>query len=286
MHAPTYPPTYLHTYLPTFPQKWGDEGWLIWQNLLKSSGAHEEEWVVYRTAEVGELPRLEDDLDGVLIPGSHYSAYEEHAWIHALCDYVRQCYIPWTADTNDPEHVLKPQIVGSCFGAQIVARALGGTVAPNPRNKCACPHMRLPAQCAAAVSQPQPVEAIGYRRPNDIVALLRGHQQSFSASAPLTDSHFLRLAACAADIVKAEEVLILESFVRQPFAEGLFMRTSAGPRFQPEPRKWKEGAGGRKRKLTINEERETIPFMRITQTHGACMVWRGGGRGKEGGREG
>lgn len=34
---------------------------------------------MYRTAERGELPSLDDDLDGVLIPGSHYSAYEGEA---------------------------------------------------------------------------------------------------------------------------------------------------------------------------------------------------------------
>jgi hypothetical protein len=82
---------------------------------------------------------------------------------------------------------------------------------------------------------------------------------------------------------QAEEVLILESFVRQPFAEGLFLRTSAGPRFVPEPRKWKAAAAGgaRARRLSAAEERETIPFMRITQTHGAC-VWWGPGRRREG----
>lgn len=57
--------------------------------------------------------------------------------------------------------------------------------------------------------------------------------------------------------------------MRQPFAEGLFLRTSAGPRFVPEPRKWKARPAARR--ITAAEERETIPFMRITQTHGALL---------------
>lgn len=37
-------------------------GWLIWKNLLKSTRGHDEDWTVYRTAEKGELPLVEDDL--------------------------------------------------------------------------------------------------------------------------------------------------------------------------------------------------------------------------------
>lgn len=43
-------------------------------------------------------------------------------------DYIRAAYIPFTANHNAPEHRLKPQIVGSCFGCQVICEALGGLV--------------------------------------------------------------------------------------------------------------------------------------------------------------
>lgn len=49
--------------------------------------------------------------------------------------YIRSCYVPWAADFSAPEHELKPMIVGSCFGHQLIAEAMGGLVAPNPRGK-------------------------------------------------------------------------------------------------------------------------------------------------------
>jgi len=113
----------------------------LWVKLLRQPG---EEWTLYRTAEKGELPTVDDDYDGVLIPGSHYSAYDDLPWvrcrcclarqllppshppasfsstqIHRLKDYIRACYIPLAANHNAPEHRLKPQIVGSCFGCQV-----------------------------------------------------------------------------------------------------------------------------------------------------------------------
>jgi hypothetical protein len=127
---------------------------------------------------------VDDDYDGVLIPGSHYSAYDDLPWvrdargrggrgggrmvcasvavgsvaqIHRLKDYLRACYIPLAANHNAPEHRLKPQIVGSCFGcqvsavpprqalssttpwrvrpAQLIALAMGGMVTKNPSGK-------------------------------------------------------------------------------------------------------------------------------------------------------
>jgi hypothetical protein len=53
---------------------------------------------------------------------------------------------------------------------------------------------------------------------------------------------------------------------RQPFAEGLLLRTSTGPRFQPQPKKW------RSKRFSIADESSAIPFMRITETHGDSVV--------------
>lgn len=58
----------------------------------------------------------------------------------------------------------------------------------------------------------------------------------------------------------------------QPFADGLFMKTAAGPRFQPEPRKWRPSASKKRARPTLADASGTMAFMRITQTHGDSVV--------------
>lgn len=55
--------------------------------------------------------------DGWLITGSKHGAYEDHAFIPPLEQFIRDAY---AADVP---------LVGICFGHQIIAQALGGTVA-------------------------------------------------------------------------------------------------------------------------------------------------------------
>jgi GMP synthase-like glutamine amidotransferase len=52
--------------------------------------------------------------------------------------WIRSAYVPWVAAWEEEPHSRKPAIVASCFGHQIVAEALGGCVAPNPRGKYVC----------------------------------------------------------------------------------------------------------------------------------------------------
>ncbi|KAK9473172.1 class I glutamine amidotransferase-like protein [Dipodascopsis tothii] len=63
-------------------------------------------------------------IDGVLITGSRADAHADDDWILHLLDYVREL-----ATNPANAHV---RIVGICFGHQIVARALGGSVVKNP----------------------------------------------------------------------------------------------------------------------------------------------------------
>lgn len=63
-----------------------------------------------------EFPDSIDDADGWLITGSPLSSYEDHPFIAPLMDFVR-----------DVQAEAKP-LVGICFGHQLIARALGGTV--------------------------------------------------------------------------------------------------------------------------------------------------------------
>ena len=64
----------------------------------------------------GEFPSSINDCEGWLVTGSKHGAYEDHAWIPPLEDFIREVYA-----SNLP-------IVGICFGHQIMAQALGGKV--------------------------------------------------------------------------------------------------------------------------------------------------------------
>jgi len=62
------------------------------------------------------FPDSHSSADGWLITGSKFGAYEEHEWIAPLESLIRNIY-----KTHVP-------LAGICFGHQIIAQALGGTV--------------------------------------------------------------------------------------------------------------------------------------------------------------
>ena len=67
-----------------------------------------------------DFPADVTDCDGWLITGSRFGAYEDHAFIPPLEDFIRRAH-----DAGVP-------MVGICFGHQIIAQALGGTVVKHP----------------------------------------------------------------------------------------------------------------------------------------------------------
>jgi GMP synthase (glutamine-hydrolysing) len=62
------------------------------------------------------FPQSVTDCDGWLLTGSKHGAYEDHAFIPPLEDFIRAAF---AADVP---------MVGICFGHQIIAQALGGKV--------------------------------------------------------------------------------------------------------------------------------------------------------------
>ena len=71
------------------------------------------------------LPSTAGLYDVIFIGGSHYSAYEDLPWISTLMDVL-----PQYAATG------RVRLVGLCFGHQLLARALGGSVGKNPSGRC------------------------------------------------------------------------------------------------------------------------------------------------------
>ena len=76
----------------------------------------------FRTFHVEEMqfPATIHDADGWLLTGSRHGAYEDHAFIPPLEDFIRRAYAEGVP------------MVGVCFGHQIIAQALGGKVVKNP----------------------------------------------------------------------------------------------------------------------------------------------------------
>jgi len=74
-----------------------------------------------------------NDIDAVLIGGAgQYSAAEEYEWTPAVLDFVR-----YVVDEGTP-------LFGSCWGHQLIARALGGRVVYDPeRSELGCGRVEL-----------------------------------------------------------------------------------------------------------------------------------------------
>jgi GMP synthase-like glutamine amidotransferase len=79
----------------------------------------DHEVVVYDLP-AGEFPQDLDACDGWITSGSRQSVYEDVDWIARLGGLVRTL------------HDQRRKLVGVCFGTQMIAHALGGTVGPAP----------------------------------------------------------------------------------------------------------------------------------------------------------
>ena len=84
----------------------------FFETLLAGKGLTFRRWAVLHN----DFPASVQDCDGWLITGSRFGAYEGHAWIPPLEDFIRKAYAA---------HV---PVVGVCFGHQIIAQAMGGKV--------------------------------------------------------------------------------------------------------------------------------------------------------------
>ena len=94
--------------------KWSDH-----MQVFQSALGDDLQWEYYR-ASCGEVPSNEDldRLQGVIIPGARHSANDD-----------------WEAGYELVRRIVErgqPQLYCGCFGCQLLAVSLGGTVGPNP----------------------------------------------------------------------------------------------------------------------------------------------------------
>ncbi len=82
---------------------------------------HDDVEVVTYDAVNGELPEGPGEADAWLTTGSGHSVNDDEPWIRDLEDFVRE-----VADAGVP-------FVGICFGHQLIAKALGGSVVKSDR---------------------------------------------------------------------------------------------------------------------------------------------------------
>lgn len=76
---------------------------------------------------------IPEDLHAILITGSEWDAHGDDEWIHKLMDFIK--YI-WT-------HRPDIKFTGICFGHQILCRALGSKVEPEPNGNWELSHTEL-----------------------------------------------------------------------------------------------------------------------------------------------
>jgi GMP synthase-like glutamine amidotransferase len=85
----------------------------MFARLLDGQGFTFRTWRVVE----GAFPASVTEAEGWLITGSRHGVYEDHPWIPPLEAFIRDAF------------ARRVPVVGICFGHQIVAQAMGGTVA-------------------------------------------------------------------------------------------------------------------------------------------------------------
>lgn len=106
------PPEELDTY--------SDYGNMLKNFITRVDNSEGFEFEIY-TVVKGHLPESALDCDGWMITGSKHGVYENLPWMLSLQGLIREA------------HATGLPMVGICFGHQLIAEALGGTVEKSPK---------------------------------------------------------------------------------------------------------------------------------------------------------
>jgi GMP synthase-like glutamine amidotransferase len=113
--------------------KWGGpEG--IAKRVEKHFGSEDGRWKTY-VAEEGQFPSEEElrTFQGFYITGSKYSVNDDtQKWIKQLELFIQRAYA-----------LKKPKVFGTCFGHQVISKALGGKVNLNPSERFVCHNEKI-----------------------------------------------------------------------------------------------------------------------------------------------
>jgi len=135
-------------------------------------------WTVFEN----QMPKDPAQMDGWIITGSKFGAYEDHKWIPPLEAFLRDCLSR------------KIPIAGICFGHQILAQAMGGRVEKSTKgwglgvhdyaitNNAALKVLDAPENTTVlATSEFCPIAALAYGEPEAPIAITVQPHPEFDA---------------------------------------------------------------------------------------------------------
>ncbi|KAL4783746.1 class I glutamine amidotransferase-like protein [Aspergillus varians] len=119
----------------------GSFGQIVHSHFAKAGRAHypplgvETDQVFVVSEQGGRIPTVRDfdTFDGLLITGSVYDAHANNEWILNLLEVLKTLWI------KRPDF----RFLGVCFGHQLLARLLGGSVGPAPSQDWELGHCRI-----------------------------------------------------------------------------------------------------------------------------------------------
>lgn len=112
------------------------EDWIQPGRVTEYLDAHGWRWELVAVDEGAAIPQSVDDVAALVFLGGTMSVNDGHAWLAAELELIRRA-----AARDVP-------MLGHCLGSQLIAKALGATVAPMPAKEIGWHRVQLAANAA------------------------------------------------------------------------------------------------------------------------------------------